>query len=285
MNKVSIVIPSRDEKYLSATVNDVLHKAKGDIEIIVILDGAKDNPPLLENDTNYPVHIIYKEKPEGMRAAINSAAKIATGECLLKCDAHCMFMEGFDEILKQDCEENWVVIPRRLRLDAENWKLKPITDSEPPIDYEYFIYPRKFTPNELHGFKWNERTKERKDILIDDTLSFQGSCWFMHKTHFEKCKFMQIEGYNGLPQQEAEEIGLTTWLSGGKVKVNKNVWYAHWFKGKNRGYYIGRTEGNECYAYSYNHWVIEHKEEFTKLIEKFMPLPGWPPDWKGRIFK
>jgi len=292
MSKLSVLIPSRGEVYMPKTVNDLFEKAAGEIEVIVVLDGywpdekmksqaAPDIWPLDRPNLTY----IHYANSIGMRAAINAAARIAKGDFLMKLDAHCMMAPGFDEALKADCEDNWVAVPRRLRLDAENWALKPITDSEPPIDYERFIYPDKFNPRELHGYKWNERTAERKDILIDDLMTFQGSCWFMHRSHFDRCGFMAIDGYNGLPMQEAEEISLTTWLSGGRVITNKKTWYAHWFKGRNRGYYIEKKIGNACYAFSYQHWAIERKEGFIKLIEHFWPLPSWPDDWKERLYK
>jgi hypothetical protein len=175
-----------------------------------------------------------------------------------------------------------VVIPRRYKLDDEKWEPK---FDEPPIDYERFIYPKKFDPVSLHGFRWVERAVERKDILIDDTLTFQGSCWFMKKSHFEKNKFLQIAGYNGLPQQEAEEISLTTRMGGGRVVVNKKTWYAHLFKGGKygRGYHLDQKETRDCYQYSYNHWVNENRDGFKKIINQFMPIPGWPENWEEKL--
>ena len=73
-----------------------------------------------------------------MRNAINSAAAIAKGKYLLKTDAHCMFGEGFDEILKAECDDDWVVIPRRKRLDAENWAIQDV--GKPDVDYEYLSF-------------------------------------------------------------------------------------------------------------------------------------------------
>ena len=45
-------------------------------------------------------------------ASVPTAA-IATGDFLMKCDAHCMFQEGYDEILKADCPDDGVLVPRR----------------------------------------------------------------------------------------------------------------------------------------------------------------------------
>ena len=37
--------------------------------------------------------------------------------------------------------------------------------------------------------------------------------------------------------QEAQEISNATWLSGGRVMVNKKTWYAHYHKGhRGKGY-------------------------------------------------
>lgn len=279
LNMISIILPSKNEKYLEKTIRSVLENATGEIEVLPVLDGYE--PPEIIDDPQ--VHYV-RVNSIGMRAAINAAAAAAKGEYLMKLDAHCMVPKGFDEVLRADCEDNWVVIPRRYRLDPDNWCIER---EKEPIDYEHFIYPRKYKPVSLHGFRWVERTQARKDILIDDNLTFQGSCWFMTKKHFERNGFLQVEGYNGLPQQEAEEIGLTTWLSGGKVVTNKKTWYAHLFKGKKfgRGYFLNLQQTRSCYAYSYNHWVNERKEEFIKLIEHFWPIPGWPNDWKEKLWK
>ncbi len=274
---ISIIIPSKNEQYLEKTIRSVLENATGEIEVLPVLDGYE--PPEIINDPR--VHYL-RVNSIGMRAAISAAAAIAKGEYLMKLDAHCMVAKDFDEVLAADCKDNWVVIPRRFRLDPENWS---IIEEKGIVDYEHFIYPKKFNPISLHGWRWSERQEARKDILVDDTLTFQGSCWFMTKKHFEQNKFLQVDGYNGMPQQEAEEIGLTTWLGGGRVITNKKTWYAHYRKPSDgRGYFLPLNLTRGCYEYSYNHWVNEHKEGFIKLIEKFWPIPGWPNDWKEQLW-
>lgn len=254
-----------------------MENATGEIEVLPVLDGYE--PPEIIGD---PRVRYLRVDSIGMRAAISAAAAAAESEYLMKLDAHCMVAKGFDEALSADCEENWVVIPRRYRLDPENWCINKEKES---VDYEHFIYPKKFNPISLHGWRWSGRKEARKDILIDDCLTFQGSCWFMTKKHFERNKFLQVEGYNGMPQQEAEEIGLTTWLGGGRVVTNKKTWYAHHRKPSGtRGYFLDWKQTRECYEYSYNHWVNEHKEGFIKLIESFWPIPGWPDNWKERLW-
>ena len=38
-DKVSVIIPARNERFLAATVRGLLDNAVGDVEIIVMLDG------------------------------------------------------------------------------------------------------------------------------------------------------------------------------------------------------------------------------------------------------
>lgn len=279
MAKLSIIIPSRDEPFLSQTVDDILKKATGDIEVIAILDGYWPNPPLHDDKRLIQFH---RGTAMGMRNGIRSAFEIARGEYLMKTDAHCMFQEGFDELLQKNCEDNWIVIPRRYGLNKETWQRNEPTDEKPFVDYEYFIFPKRFKPISLHGFRWNSRTLEKENVLVDDTMTFQGSCWLMKRDHFARNNFMTDPGYKGFHKQEAEELGLSTWYSGGRVVVDKNVWYAHMHK-KYPGYPVNRPLLEDCYKYSYQHWVTEQKDKFFELINKFWPVPSWPQNWSEQL--
>ncbi len=131
---LSILIPSRNETFLVNTICDLLQKAEGEIEIIVVLDGYWTQPVADER-----VRYIHRGEALGMRAALNAAVCLAKGEFLMKIDAHCMVDQGFDVKLAADCEENWVVIPRRKRLDADNWCVQDV--GKPDVDYEYLSCP------------------------------------------------------------------------------------------------------------------------------------------------
>ena len=100
---LSIIIPSYRDQYLQPTIDDIRKNAKGEIEIIVILDGCE-----------MPVTgatVIHNENRRGLRDSVNSGVAISRGEYILKCDSHCIFDEGFDVKLLADIEDNWVVIP------------------------------------------------------------------------------------------------------------------------------------------------------------------------------
>ena len=282
----TICIPTKTEIFLKKTTEDILEKATGNIDVIVVLNGYELPPEEIVKDDrvryfHYPV-CPYSTK----RQSINWAVKEAKGDFVMSVDAHCMFAKGFDEQLIKDHNPNWVQIPRRNRLDAENWCLQPQSDNRPPIDYEYVIWPMRFNPPSFHGFKWDERTLARQDIPIDDTITFQGSCWFMTKEWFERMGFMQVEGYQGWGQ-EAEEISFTTWRNGGFVKTNKNTWYAHLHKGERYGrmYHLSRGENRKSYEYCWNKWMIENNDFIISLIERFSLMPAWPKNWKDQLLK
>jgi len=253
---VSIAIPSRNEIFLQKTILDILEKATGEIEVFPILDGYEPPKEEIVSDPRVKYIRLPKVKHTQKRHGINMMVDMCNGEYVMSVDAHCMFAKGFDEQLVKDHQYRWVQVPRRHRLDAENWCIQKQSDNRPPIDYEYVMYPRDSNRPGLHGFKWDKRSRDRAHIPIDDTMTMQASCWFMTKEWFNKNNFMQIEGYNGWGQ-EAEEICFTTWMRDGNVKTNKNTWYAHLHKGKRYGrmYFMGLNANRRCYAYSYDFWM------------------------------
>lgn len=265
----SIVIPSRNEPYLTKTIQDILKKATGNIEVIVTLDGYwPASSDIIEDDR---VTYLHYTKAKGMRNAINSAVAISRGEYLLKTDAHCLFNKGFDEVLKKDCLDNWVVVPRRYALDPVRWEI--IDNPKYPIDY-------MFLSKDLHGEVWHEKNRDPKliNINIDDTMSAQGSAWFMKRTYFDYLELLDEEKYGNF-YNEFQEIGLKAWLSGGRVVVNKKTFYAHWHKDKQSGRGYALDEGSKTNYV--NQWLgKEHiwqkqKYDLSWLIEKFKPVPTW----------
>lgn len=293
MIDVSIIIPSRSPQYLTATINDLLKKAESSIEVIVVLDGIWPDDYVEDKRVIY-IHHGLQHDHVGMRGSINAGMDIARGKYVMKIDEQCMVDQGFDKKLMADCEDNWVVIPRRKRLEPETWSLQE--DGRPPVDYMYLAYPyeRPFDKTcGLHGSEWRERTRERADILIDDTMSWQGSCWFTTKKYWEELLNPLDDVNYGTFTQEAQEIGNKVWLSGGRLVVNKKTWYAHWHKGsKGKGYGFSReqyqkhmdgTERGRVYCIDYWLNTKDYQHDFDWLLEKFAPVPTWPENWKEQI--
>ena len=289
---LSILIPSRNSPFLNKTIQDVLGNATGEVEVVVNVD--ENWPSELVNDSR--VTYIHPGEPRGLRWGINACAAVAKGEYLLKCDDHVAFGPGFDKILIENHRDNWVQIPRRYALDAENWKIEERQDDKYPCDYMYLDFPRKEKDHDdgIHGVPWKERRDQRmsSEFDIDDTPSMQGSCYFMTKNYFDNFLHgLSEEGY-GQFSQEAQEIGFKTWLGGGAVRVNKKTWYAHLHKGNRYGKMYNIPNWNqytkEASEWSANYWLnnlwLERKKDFAWLIDnKFPSMPTWPTDWKQQI--
>lgn len=277
---VSVVIPSRNERFLQQTIDTFLNNATGEIEVIAVLDGYWPDP-VLKDDPR--VKLIHFPESRGMRACINAGAAIASGEYILKSDAHCLFAPGYDQILSADCKDNWVVVPRRKRLDAEQWAIQDV--GKPDIDYMYLAYPddpQDFGGKGLNGKVWEEKNRNEalKAKEIDDLMSSQGSAWFMKRDYFYWLELMDEESY-GTFWNEFQEIGLKCWLSGGRVIVNKKTWYAHLHKGKiyGRGYNLPEDQLKKGAGFT-KKWMNErvwHKQKYplSWLIDKFWPVPTW----------
>ncbi|MCR4324171.1 MAG: glycosyltransferase [Candidatus Curtissbacteria bacterium] len=284
--KLSVIIPNYNSPFCSQTITDILDKAKGDIEVIVNVEQKWPEP--LSEDAR--VHYIHGDSPIGMRAGINKAVAMSKGEFIIKCDDHVMFGEGFDEILKKDHQPDWVQVPQRYALNAEDWKIEERTDDKYPIVQMYQDFPRKGKANDdgTHGVEWRERRNQTKDQDLVESPSMQGSCWFMTREYFDKLNLMDATGY-GQFAQEAQEIGFKCWLSGGKLIISKKTFYAHLHKGKQYGRFYKMPGGNvEADSWSAEYWLNDRWEgrthDFAWFIdEKFPGMPSWPADWKEQI--
>jgi glycosyltransferase involved in cell wall biosynthesis len=276
---ISVIIPSRNEPYLVPTVNGILNAVVGDCEILVVLDGGNQADVVLPNDSR--VKAIRHETAHGMRPSINEAAAQATGEFLLKCDAHVAFSSGFDRVLIADCDEESVVIPRRYGLDPVTW-----TTDQDVRDAHYLAWPWRDPAKEptLRGLTWKERSRARAHILLDDEMTTQGSCWLMSRTLWNRIGPLDTEHY-GPFICEPQEICNKAWLSGGRVLVTRKTSYAHWYKRNGQGYVLSKRQSRMGLAYNVDHWVNDRPwpgkvRSFEWLINHFWPVPGWPENWK-----
>lgn len=302
MMKVSVIIPSRNEHFLQRTIDDLLEKAQGDVEIIVVMDGTDQD---VRQDKRV-VKIRHGELGDnfGLRDSVNLGIRASSGDYILKADGHTMWDEGWDVKLVEDCEDNWVVIPRRWRLDPEAWA--KTTDSEgdrrPPVDYMFIAYPYERPYDRtcgLHGDIWKAAQAERSDKLIDDVMTMQGSAYFMKKSYWYELGEMDSTLY-GPFTHESQEISNKAWLTGGRVVVNKKTWYAHLHKGKKYGTGYGfSTKQWEKWAelhekgrqFCTEYWLTtqDYAHDFEWLINKFWNftsegrIPTWPDNWKEQL--
>ncbi len=145
----------------------------------------------------------------------------------------------------------------------------------------------------MEEYYWKEN--QLKHLMVDEIMIFHGSCWFMEKDHF-----LSIDGLDEVMfktlYQEPQELSFKTWLSGGRVIVNKHTWYAHMYKGKAfgdepniRGYKLDLSAMRMTERFGTWYWMNDQwpkaRKKMEWLIDKFAPIPGWPENWREERLK
>ena len=256
---LSVIIPSYKDPLLVKTIDSILENSEGDIEIIAVLDGYW---PSFELRIDPRVRYIHLGRNRGMRGAINAGISVSRGEFIMRTDEHCMFAKGFDTAMTGACQPNWIMTATRYFLDPYKWEVMDI----PPFIYEKL----KIRDGKFEGQRWPGRDKERKNMMIDETMSMQGSVWVMPRKWWDEViGELQTEGYGPLIQ-DSHEMVFKTWQAGGKLMLNKNTWFAHKHYSFTRTHQQGTPENpanNEAgYKYSLDKW----KDYYEKVI-----MPKW----------
>jgi glycosyltransferase involved in cell wall biosynthesis len=305
MTDLSILVPSRNEEWLSETVADILKNIRGNTEIIVVLDGEVFPKPLPEDPR---VTVIRHFKARGQRAATNDAARVARGTYLLKADAHTAWDEGFDIKMLQtfkDLGDDITAVPVMKNLWVYDWKCpkdgKRIYQDKAPICpdcggemYKKVLWHPKDRPNStsycfdttLHfqyfnAYKAHPDYQEQLKTGYTETMSLQGSAFMVHKDKYWGLK-LSDEDFGSWGQQGVE-LACKTWLSGGRCIVNHSTWYAHLF----------RTKGDVFgFPYKQDNAQVEHARQLSRklfldntwehqklplywLVSRFSPVPDW----------
>lgn len=266
--KLSAIIPSYKDPTLQKTIDSLLENSElGDgLEVVCVLDGYWPTIPLKDDKR---VRVLHLGANRGMRGAINAGVAISRGEFIARFDEHIMVCKSWDKILvdtfktedKND-KSHWIVTGRRFALDPVKWE---IMQDIPPVDYSRLVIQdcgngiRKFA-----GQEWKSRAKERTDIMCDETEAMQGSMWCMSKKHWDEVIVeLETEGY-GPHYGDSHEMVFKTWKSGGKLIVNKAMWYVHKHRSFPRTHNDGSPENpaNKIngWAYSLSIWENYYNE-------------------------
>ena len=288
---ISVIIPSRNERYLSTTIADIMNKFTGEYEIIVVLDTPSEYPlPPCDDRLSYVYKYNYdKYRAPGIRDAINLGVLFSHGEYILKVDAHCGFDQDFDRILLQHCLVDEVMVARRYTLDIETWQPRPRF-----VDYYYLSCPWTYPRGTMmmQSCPWITRTELmwQDSSVVDDLMCFQGSMWMMSRDHWDWLGGLEIgeEVY-----AEHHEISMKTWLGGRRVVINKDTSYYH-PRERVSGYHMSMGQVYKDHDHSARYWTTNQwayrEHDFDWLIEKFWPLPTkhnrhrlekyyWPENW------
>jgi len=309
---LSILIPARNEMFLANTVENILQNKRAKTEIIVVLDGQWADPGVPDHED---VTVIYLPESIGQRAATNLACKISKAKYVMKIDAHCAVDEGFDEKLLKDMQEDWTVVPALYNLHAFDWVCKKCGNrwyQSPSPRYCYkngeakernekcdstefyrdIVFKPRFHKKSLyyrfdktlHFQYWGDfgkRPEAQGDIV--ETMSIQGSCFMLSRKRYWDLDICDEK--HGSWGQQGVEVAMKTWLSGGRLVVNKRTWYSHMFRtqGGDFGfpYPLSQADVEKAREYSRSLWLKDswplRKEgrSLEWLLEKFRPVPDW----------
>jgi len=256
---VSVIIPARHEQYLEKTVRSLLDKARGELEVVVVLDGYWPEPfPEFDKRVNF----IHFGEQKGMRSAINAGVAFAKGQYIMKLDGHCLMADGFDLQLVKDHQPKWTIVPTAFQLSGKNWEPKPRHRRD-------FQYLDRAT---LKGHDWGDYENRVNGDKLCDLMTFQGSCWFMEKSWFDFIGGEDDVNY-GWTGREAQEISLKTWLNGGRCVLDKNTWYAHYNKPKEE-VVVSKSQKKKSVAYALEYWNnFKGERDLSWLYDKFAPVP------------
>lgn len=258
---LSVIIPSHSDRdgYLHKTIDSLLDNAAGDIEAVVVLDGYEPVKSIVYDPR---VRVVHHETNRGMREAINTGVQAAQGKYIMRTDEHCMFCPDYDEILIKNLQAEWIMVPRRYKLDPVAWRRM---DELGFIDYEKLMIVDKGTYRKFGGVEWRNRAKARKNNMIDETMAMQGSCWIMHKAWWDKViGRLQSEGY-GPHYQDSIEMVFKTWRAGGQLMVNKYAWYAHKHRDFNRSHQYPLAKAIPEWQYALDVWM----EDYNRIRERW----------------
>jgi glycosyltransferase involved in cell wall biosynthesis len=303
---LSILIPSRNEEFLKQTIEDILANIEADTEVIAVLDGQWPIGPILQYER---VKIIYVPKAIGQRAAQNLAARLSEAKYVMKVDAHCSFDKGFDRKMIEGFKkmgDDCTIVPIMRNLWAFDWvcpkcgarkyqdkggicdkcgtqmtkEMKWIGKENPQsVSYTFDKEPHFQYFNE-----YRKRPEYKKQIKtgFTETMSLQGSCFMSTRDNYWKWELCDESLGNW--GNQGIEIALSTWLTGHKVLVNHNTWYAHMFRTKavNDFGFPWPVSGKDVMQTKNKvkdkFWNMKHKGQkypVSWLLKKFWPLPGW----------
>lgn len=311
---LSILIPARNEMFLARTIEDIKQNSDlgDDLEVIAVLDGEWTNPPI---PITPHVNVIYLSKSIGQRASTNLACSLSKAKYVMKVDAHCAFDKGFDRKMVEAFKvagNDVTMVPIMRNLWAFDWKCyhcgwkryqSPTPDKCPQCGKtdkirRKIVWIGKERPQstsycfdtEPHFQYFREYTKRpeykqaRDTTGLTETMSLQGSAFMLTREKYWELGISDEKVGNW--GNQGIEVALKTWLSGGRVLVNHNTWYAHMFRTQGgdfgfpwqvSGRDTQKTKNNVRDLFWGKKWDKQTRP-LSWLVEKFMPVPGWTPE-------
>lgn len=294
--RLSILIPARNEMFLSHTLRDLLRNIRDDTEILVALDGA---PALDDLPTDPRIRVVEFAESIGQRAATNALARLAQGEYVMKVDAHCSFDEGFDAKMLASADPYETHVPIMRNLHAFDWVCarghrRYQSASGPCVECGEattmdVVWIAKKSPNSTSycfdptpHFQYFGEFKKRPEGMgrLTETMSLQGSCWMLSRERYEALNICD-ESFGSWGSQGIE-VACKTWLSGGRVVCNHDTFYSHLFRTQPgfgfpyslSGLQVDRAKQRARELFFDGKWPLAVRD-LVWLVERFWPIGKW----------
>lgn len=298
---LSILIPARQEMFVSNTVADIIKNKRGKTEVVVGLDGAWAEPRIADHPD---VRIVHVSESRGQRGMTNTLARLSKAKYVAKCDAHTAYSEGFDVVMMDSFKEtgdNVVMCPVMRNLWAFSWKCmkcgKKTYQGKTPTSCEDCDNTTKFTRKlkwyakpspqstaytfdiNMH-FQYHSEWKAKQEGELVESHSLQGSFFMLTREKYWELDICDEK--HGSWGQQGVEVAMKFWLSGGRVVINKRCWYAHLFRTAGGDFSFPYPQSGKqvenARKYSKDVWLNNKFEKqiypLSWVLEKFAPING-----------
>ncbi len=231
---------------------------------------------------------------------LNQLCRLAKTKYVCKLDAHCSIDEGWDlKMLKafEEVGDDVVMTSTMKNLWAFNWVCecgrshyqdKGSVCTCGKTMKKDICWIAKKSPNSTAfcfdstpHFQYHNAFKAQQKGLYVESMSLQGSCFMLTRENWWKFNICDEEF--GSWGSQGIEVACKFWLSGGRVLVNRDTWYAHMFRTKQAAgfgfpYPMSNQQQERAKQYAKdlffnNKWPLQTRE-LSWLVERFCP-PGW----------
>lgn len=207
---VSVIIPAHNEQeWLNRTIDNIFKTAKGEIEVIVVLNGY-------EQEVDNKAKVLKAALNIGERGAMNWAVKEAAKTHILRIDAHCDFSpDGWDVMMEEVTDDKTITVAVLTAVDKQWNRLKG----------HWYGFARLLPTMEA---KWEKPNRDHSAYkTVEPNMTFTGCGFMLTKKFYE-----EIGGADeSLPPMGAigEEFSVKAWVAGGKVQTRTDVMIGHIF--------------------------------------------------------
>jgi len=229
--KLSVLVPAKNEPHLQATLDDI------------------------ERHRELGTEVLWMEDPGiGQRKCTTRLAEQASGDYIMKLDAHCSLSQGFDRALLSEMHGNTILAPILMPLDPITWSING------KKQMAQFVFDSNLVMQHADGDAGN-------------TMCLQGSCWIVSKENYFKWNL----GDETMPSWggQGTELGIKAFLNGGQCRTTRTAFYGHVFRHTDADfpYDRGETPGKKA-----NEELVRRYRNTTllPLVERF----GFPCDWR-----